>query len=110
MALSVLINYFDEGITDIRIANLVRATHGFYVSESGITKARNAISKCMLRNGMILQIMQEIIHNPWVQMDETSFNRGDGHMEYTWIARTPMAAFVWFAYNQKADVLFKIFL
>ena len=107
--LSVFTNYFEHAITDLRIAKIIKATYGFYVSESGIINARNAISKYMLKNDMILQIMQEIMYNPGVQMDETSFNRGDGHKGYTCIARTPTAAFVWFAYNRKAHVLFNIF-
>ena len=38
-------------------------------------------------------------------MDETSYKRGDGHRGYVWLVCTPVAVFVWFAYNRSSTVL-----
>ena len=53
--------------------------------------------------GMIARIKAAILRQIWVQMDETSYKRGDGHRGYVWVACTPVAVFVWFAYNRSIN-------
>ena len=103
--LAVINALFARAVTDEDIAHLVRELFGVRTCTNAVTNARTAVSEYMVLIGMIARIKAAILRQIWVQMDETVFKRGDGHRGYVWLACTPVAVFVWFAYNRSSTVL-----
>ena len=103
--LAVINALFARAVTDEDIAHLVRELFGVRTCTNAVTNARTAVSEYMVLIGMIARIKTAILRQIWVQMDETVFKRGDGHRGYVWLACTPVAVFVWFAYNRSSTVL-----
>ena len=103
--LAVINALFARAVTDEDIAHLVRELFGVRTCTNAVTNARTAVSEYLVLIGMIARIKAAILCQIWVQMDETVFKRGDGHRGYVWVACTPVAVFVWFAYNRSSTVL-----
>ena len=103
--LAVINALFARAITDEDIAHILHELFGVRTCTNAVTNARIAISNYLLLIGMIERIKAAILLQLWVQLDETACKRGDGHNGYAWMAYTPVAVFVWFAYNRSADVL-----
>ena len=103
--LAVINTLFARAVTDEDIAHILHEMFGVRTCTNAVTNARTAISEYLLLIGMIERIKAAILLQAWVQMDETTYKRGDGHKGYVWVAYTPVAVFVWFAYNRSADVL-----
>ena len=103
--LAVINALFARAVTDEDIAHLVRELFGVRTCTNAVTNARTAVSEYLVLIGMIARIKAAILRQTWVQMDETVFKRGDGHRGYVWVACTPVAVFVWFAYNRSSTVL-----
>ena len=103
--LAVINALFARAVTDEYIAHLVRELFGVRTCTNAVTNARTAVSEYLVLIGMIARIKAAILCQMWVQMDETVFKRGDGHRGYVWLACTPVAVFVWFAYNRSSTVL-----
>ena len=103
--LAVVNALFARAVTDEDIAHLVRELFGVRTCTNAVTNARTAVSEYLVLIGMIARIKAAILCQIWVQMDETVFKRGDGHRGYVWLACTPVAVFVWFAYNRSSTVL-----
>ena len=107
--LAVINALFARAVTDEDIAHLVRELFGVRTCTNAVTNARTAVSEYLVLIGMIARIKAAILCQMWIQMDETVFKRGDGHRGYVWLACTPVAVFVWFAYNRSSTVLTKHF-
>ena len=107
--LAVINALFARAVTDKDIAHLVRELFGVRTCTNAVTNARTAVSEYLVLIGMIARIKAAILCQIWVQMDETVFKRGDGHRGYVWLACTPVAVFVWFAYNRSSTVLTEAF-
>ena len=103
--LAVINALFARAVTDEDIAHLVRELFGVRTCTNAVTNARTAVSEYLVLIGMIARIKAAILCQIWVQMDETVFKRGDGHRGYVWLVCTPVAVFVWFAYNRSSTVL-----
>ena len=103
--LAVVNALFARAVTDEDIAHLVRELFGVRTCTNAVTNARTAVSEYLVLIGMIARIKAAILCQIWVQMDETVFKRGDGHRGYVWLVCTPVAVFVWFAYNRSSTVL-----
>ena len=103
--LAVVNALFARAVTDEDIAHLVRELFGVRTCTNAVTNARTAVSEYLVLIGMIARIKAAILCQMWMQMDETVFKRGDGHRGYVWLACTPVAVFVWFAYNRSSTVL-----
>ena len=103
--LAVINALFARAVTDEDIAHLVRELFGVRTCTNAVTNARTAVSEYLMLIGMIARIKAAILCQMWVQLDETSFKRGDGHRGYVWVVYTPVAVFVWFAYNRSSTVL-----
>ena len=103
--LAVINALFARAVTDEDIAHLVRELFGVRTCTNAVTNARTAVSEYLVLIGMIARIKAAILCQIWIQMDETVFKRGDGHRGYVWLACTPVAVFVWFAYNRSSTVL-----
>ena len=103
--LAVINALFARAVTDEDIAHLVRELFGVRTCTNAVTNARTAVSEYLVLIGMIARIKAAILRQMWVQMDETVFKRGDGHRGYVWLVCTPVAVFVWFAYNRSSTVL-----
>ena len=103
--LAVVNALFARAVTDENIAHLVRELFGVRTCTNAVTNARTAVSEYLVLIGMIARIKAAILCQIWVQMDETVFKRGDGHRGYVWLVCTPVAVFVWFAYNRSSTVL-----
>ena len=103
--LAVINALFARAVTDEDIAHLVRELFGVRTCTNAVTNARTAVSEYLVLIGMIARIKAAILCQIWVQMDETVFKRGDWHRGYVWLACTPVAVFVWFAYNRSSTVL-----
>ena len=103
--LAVINALFARAVTDEDIAHLVRELFGVRTCTNAVTNARTAVSEYLVLIGMIARIKAAILRQIWIQMDETSYKRGDGHRGYVWLVCTPVAVFVWFAYNRSSTVL-----
>ena len=103
--LAVINTLFARAVTDGDIAHILHEMFGVRTCTNAVTNARTAISEYLLLIGMIERIKAAILLQAWVQMDETTYKRGDGHRGYVWLACTPVAVFVWFAYNRSSTVL-----
>lgn len=102
--LAVIMIMFSRANTDQGIADMVHGIFGFEMGANTVYNARRAVSG-RLQEGMIALIMRAIQLQPGVQMDEGKYRRGDGRDGYVWVAYTPVAVFVFFAYSREAAVL-----
>ncbi len=96
VSLSLIMMFFEKGNTDEGIAEYFQYMFGFKMAPNTVTAARHAVAEAIQQN-MIQRIQTFIASRPWIQMDETGFKRGDGHMGYVWVLNCEGACFVVFA-------------
>ena len=78
VSLGIMMILFNMGCTDEDIAIFFYDIFGFEMSPNTIWNARKAVAT-YLEQAMICLIKRMIQLQPWIQMDETMFKRGDGH-------------------------------
>ncbi len=104
VSLSLIMMFFEKGNIDEDIAEYFQYMFGFKMAPNTVTAARHAVAEA-IQQDMIQRIQSFIAGRPWIQMDETGFKRGDGHMGYVWVLNCEGACFVVFADSRSSEVL-----
>ena len=101
--LALILNLFELGLPDKKIAWLLHATYNFEVAENTITAARRAMAEKF--ENLIGRIVAAIQLLAWIMIDETMFKRGDGGYGYVWMVNTPIGVLVIFSDTRSAIIL-----
>ena len=78
--LALILNLFEMGLPDKKIAWLLHAMHDFEVAENTITATRHSMAEKF--KDLIGRIAAAIQLYTWIMIDETMFKRGDGKYGY----------------------------
>ena len=101
--LALILNLFEMGLPDKKIAWLLHAMYNFEVAENTITAARHSMAEKF--EDLIGRIAAAIQLYTWIMINQTMFKRGDGRYGYVWVVNTPIGVPVVFSDTRSAIVL-----